>query len=81
MFYFATHTAQTFEQRKEDLVPGYPTAEDIQKGTMHRRAKRSVPNIGTNPKPEGTKKTINVNEGATNTKCFKKNPAFKILHA
>jgi len=55
--YFTTHTAQTFEERTEDLVPGYPTAEDIQKGTVHRRAKRSVPNTGKNPKPEGTKTT------------------------
>jgi len=70
--YFTTHAAQTFEERTEDLVPGYPTAEDIQKGTVHRRAKRSGPNTVTNPKPEGTKTTINVNEGATNTKCFKR---------
>jgi hypothetical protein len=55
--YFTTHTAQTFEERTEDLVPGYPTAEDIQKGTVHRWAKRSVPSTGKNPKPEGTKTT------------------------
>lgn len=42
--------------------------------------KRSVPKTGTNPKPEGTKTMINVNEEATKTKRLKK-PAFKILHA
>lgn len=75
--YFTTHTAQTFEGRTEDLVPGYLTAEDIQKGTVHGRAERPVPNTGTNPKPEGTKTTINVNAGATNTKCLKKTLIFK----
>jgi hypothetical protein len=35
---------------------------------------------GTNPKPEGTKTTINENEGSTNTNCLKKKPAFKMLH-
>ena len=70
--YFTNHTVQTFQERTEDLVPGYPTAQDTQKGTVHGRAKRSVPNTGTNPKLEGTKTTINVNEGATNTKCFKR---------
>lgn len=60
--YFTTHTAQTFKERTEDPLTGYPTVEDIRKDPVHRRAKRSVPNTGTNPKSKGTKTTINVNE-------------------